>query len=620
MLGRTDSRRRLLVVLVCLVTVAASLLARLAWWQVLQRDGLAAAAAAQTGLREEIPSRRGAIYDRSGTVLLATSIDTYLLAGAPEHLSVDQQAHDVRGLAAILALDATGQAALADKLASGKPYVVLAHDLDESQAEQVRKGLADDELASLSLEDQPTRVYPQKGGGPDSTLAAQLLGFVNRDGEGQYGVEQYYQTVLAGRPEVVTAQKDASGNPLPDTRRVVDPGAPGVDLRLTIDAGLQLAVEQELLSAWVADKAVDASVVVMDPYTGEVYAEATYPSYDANDYAHIAAHNPSRFLDPVVSSVYEPGSVFKMLTAVAGLKTNTVSLSTKINDTGTLRLDGGRAHVDDADHHKRGWMTFEDIVAWSRNVGAAKVALALGSSTADAASTLYDTWRSLGIGSTTGIDLAGEVAGIVHDPTISTWQQIDLANGAFGQGVAVTPLQLAVAFSAMVNGGTIVQPHVAAAVGQQTIQPAPKAQGVFPASLTPQLIGLMRHVVTTVPFYSDRTLVKGYLVGGKTGTAQIWDPKANGGRGAWKRDLFNYSFVGYIGKTRPELMIAVRIHEGTPTIARIGELEMPVMSFELFRRVATDAITTLDLDPSRGVPSTPTTPDGDQAAAHRPNG
>ena len=115
--------------------------------------------------------------------------------------------------------------------------------------------------------------------------------------------------------------------------------------------------------------------------------------------------------------------------------------------------------------------------------------------------------------------------------------------------------------------------------------------------LSTQLIGLMNHVVTTVPFYKDRTLVQGYDVGGKTGTAQIWDPKANHGHGAWKVDLFNYSFVGYIGRQKgvPDLVVAVRIEEGTPTVVRVGHLEMPVMSFELFRRIATDAITTPDL-------------------------
>ena len=180
---------------------------------------------------------------------------------------------------------------------------------------------------------------------------------------------------------VVAAQQDASGNAVPDTSTVLEEGYPGQNLTLTIDASLQVAVEQELLSAWIADRAKRVSAVVMDPYTGEVYAYASYPSFDANDYQAIAAEDPGVFVDPIVSTVYEPGSVFKMMTATAALGDGTVTTKTKIRDTGTLRLDGGRARVDDADHKAMGVMTFEDAIAYSRNVVAAKVALKLGKTT-----------------------------------------------------------------------------------------------------------------------------------------------------------------------------------------------------------------------------------------------
>jgi cell division protein FtsI/penicillin-binding protein 2 len=250
-----------------------------------------------------------------------------------------------------------------------------------------------------------------------------------------------------------------------------------------------------------------------------------------------------------------------------------------------------------------GWMTFEDAVAYSRNVVAAKVALKLGKSTKESSAILYDMWMKLGYGAPTGIDVAGEVSGLVRDPGITDWRQIDLANAAFGQGVAVTPIQLATAYSALANGGTLVQPHVVKAVGDREIVTAPRAEGVVDVSVSDTMIHMMKHVITEVPFYRDRTLVRGYDVGGKTGTAQIWDSKANGGRGAWKRNLFNYSFVGWIGRetSRPDLVVAVQIEEGTPTVLRVGHIEMPVMSFELFRRIATDAITTPDLLRARPV-------------------
>ena len=154
-----------------------------------------------------------------------------------------------------------------------------------------------------------------------------------------------------------------------------------------------------------------------------------------------------------------------------------------------MKLDGGRTHVDDADRRGRGWMTFEDAIAYSRNVVAAKVALQLGEDTRQSSTILHDTWSKMGFGAKTGIDISGEVAGLVNDPTITAWQQIDLANGSFGQGVAVTPIQLATAFSAMVNGGTLVQPHVVKSVGNVDVA-GPAGARSEPGSIT--LTDLMR--------------------------------------------------------------------------------------------------------------------------------
>jgi cell division protein FtsI/penicillin-binding protein 2 len=610
MLGRTDSRRRLLFLLVTFAVVGASLLTRLAYWQVSQRDRLAAEAFAQTTMRQEAPSRRGDIYDRSGVVVLATTVDRERLAAMPSELTGVRRREVATELISLLGLEGDDAKTLTDRMSSNKKYVVLAHGLDRETANRVREAAESKRVSAILLESEPLRVYPHEGGGPDSTLAAQLLGFVNRDGIGQYGVEQFYQSQLGGRPRIVHSQRDVAARAIPDTIVVEDAGTPGEDLRLTIDAGLQLALEQEVLAAWAADKAKSVSAVVMDPYSGEVLAQATYPSYDGNAYQSIAASDPSRFIDPIVSSVYEPGSVFKMLTAIAGLETKTVTTTTKIKDIGTLKLDGGKTHVDDADHKGMGWMTFEDAIAYSRNVVAAKVALGLGDNTAESSAILHDTWSRLGFGAKTGIDVAGEVRGIVNDPTISAWRQIDLANGAFGQGVAVTPIQLATAYAAMVNGGTLVSPHVVKAIGTTEIEPESRGQVIDPA-LSKTLLSMMKHVVTEVPFYRGRTLVKGYEVGGKTGTAQIWDPTARGGRGDWKHNLFNYSFVGFIGRDAgvPDLVVSVKINEGTPTIARIGQLEMPVMSFELFRRIATDAITRPGLLPERRTPIGPVVAD-----------
>ena len=603
MLGRTDSRRRLLFLLLVFAVGSLALVTRTAYWQVLRGEELTAWAGEQTSVRIEIGGRRGDIYDRSGTVLLATSVARDRLIAAADKLTPDQQARTADALIRLLRLDDAGAVDLRTKLASDKPYVILARGITPEMAERIRQAGNAKQVVGLSLEPEPERVYPQAGGGPGSTLAAHLLGFVNRENVGQYGVEQFYQAELAGEPRVLIAQRDASGRARSDTSVVQEAGTLGEDIRLTIDAGLQLALEQELLAAWIADDAKSVSAVVMDPYTGEVYAEATYPSYDANDYRAIAGTAPGRFIDPVVSNVYEPGSVFKMMTATTALTAGTVTRTTRIKDVGTLRLDGGRTKIDNADRKGMGWISFEDGIAYSRNVVAAKVALGLADSTAGSSAMLYDTWRKLGYGAKTGIDVAGEVPGIVRDPAVQPWREIDLANAAFGQGVAVTPIQLATAFATIINGGTTVDPHVVQAVGAREVTPTP-GRRVVNAAVAKKVRGLMDHVVQEVPFYRDRTLVPGYHVGGKTGTAQIWDATANDGRGGWKHNLFNYSFVGYIGREKdvPDLVVAVRIEEGTPKIARVGRLEMPVMSFELFRRIATDAITTPDLLTAR--PST----------------
>ena len=596
MLGRTDSRRRLLVLLTAFAVGSMALFARTAYWQVLNVDMLRAEAAEQTTVRIEVAGRRGDIYDRTGTILLATTIDRDRLIAAADQLARDPSMQRRTGdeLVRLLKLDAPAAATLRERLASKRPYVVIARGIEPSVAERIRLAMRDKRVAHVDLEAEPERVYPQAGGGPESTLAAHLLGFVNRENTGQYGVEQSYQDALAGSPRVMVAQRDVNGRPMPETSVVEAPGTIGEDVRLTIDAGLQLALEQELLAAWISDEAKSVSAVVMDPYTGAVYAEATYPSYDANDYRTIAKTAPNRFIDPVVSNVYEPGSVFKMMTAVSALQAGTVSRTTRIKDVGTLRLDGGKSKIDNADHKGMGWITFEDGIAYSRNVVAAKVALGLGGTTTQSATMLYDTWRKLGFGQATGIDVAGETAGeaYVRDPAVSKWSEIDLANGAFGQGVAVTPIQLATAFAALANGGTLVQPHVVTGVGSSDVTVPPRGR-VVPKKISRTLLRMMDHVIEEVPFYRDRTQVPGYHVGGKTGTAQIWDAKKK----AWKHNLFNFSFVGYISREAgtPDLVVAVRIEEGRPRLPRLGRLEMPVMSFELFRRIATDAITTPDL-------------------------
>ena len=593
MLGRTDSGRRLLLLLIVFMVAASALVVRLGYWQLSQRDQLVEGARRQIYYRVEVPSRRGQIFDRSGTVVLAGSVTRDRLIVSAAKMTEADRVQMTAFLTAQLGLDDIAAVALRTKLDSGRPYLVLAKDLLSGQTEAIDAAAREAGITGITFESDSARSYPQAGGSPDSTLAAHVVGFVNREGAGQYGVEQYYQDVLAGEPKIVEADRDASGKPIAETERTVVPGVPGEDIRLTIDAGLQLALEQEVMAARIASGAAAVSAVVIDPWTGEIYAEATYPSYDANAYAAVAADDPGRFLDPVVSQVYEPGSVFKMLTVLAGLEQGTTSMTTVYRDSGRLRLDNGQERIADADGKAMGEMQLQDAIAYSRNVVAARVALGLAPTTARASTILHEVWRRLGFGSPTGIDVAGEVKGLVNDPATTAWSQIDLANGSFGQGVAVTQIQLAAAYAAMVNGGVMVHPHVVAGVGATPVSLS-MAEPVLDPSLSPQLSSLMEHVLAS-PWYVDQSQVPGYWIGGKTGTAQVWDAEHH----RWFGNTYNFSCVGFIGRQagHPDLVVAIRIQEAHPARNPQGQLILPMTSTELFRRIATDAVTTPGLLP-----------------------
>jgi cell division protein FtsI/penicillin-binding protein 2 len=229
-------------------------------------------------------------------------------------------------------------------------------------------------------------------------------------------------------------------------------------------------------------------------------------------------------------------------------------------------------------------------------VGATQVAFRLGKDIASASKVLYETWKSYGIGQKTGVDLAGEVPGLVNDPAKQTWRPIELANASFGQGVAVTQLQILRAYTAMANGGTLLTPRAVQPLSGPTVTPS--GHQVIDGTLSQSLIGLMAHVITGGPAsYGKGTLIPGYLVGGKTGTAQIWDPTMDGGKGGWMPETYNYSFYGYVGRSSPEVMISAVVHEGTPTLVRQGQLPLPEESYQLFRRVATDAVSSLGIPP-----------------------
>ncbi len=583
MLGRTDSRVRLILLLCFLGLFAGALGLRLAYWQIGQGDDLRRRANDQLARPIEAQTRRGEILDSRGTVLATTGYRDRL-AAYPDLLNPVDRPKVAHRIGAILELDGRDLDQLVDTFESAVAYTIVARRLTQEQSDLVREGLRSKDLAALALEPQPVRFYPNSGGSPDTTLASQLLGFVTDEGQGSYGIEQYGQDLLAGASGA-TADLGADAQAVPQT---------GGDMQLTIDASLQLRLEKELYAAWVADRAPRVTGLVMDPDTGAILAWASVPGYDANEYADTADSAPELFSDPIVSQVYEPGSVMKMVTAAAALEEGVVTLNTPVTDAKVLRL--GPNEVRNGDLGSAGVVPFEDIIARSRNVGTGRVALSLGETTEEGAVVLYDMWQRLGIGRPTGIELGNESAGIVADPTLTPWPSIDLVNRSFGQGVAVTPLQLATGFSAMINGGRLPVPHLIAAPGDPAADDEAQGQQVMETDLSVLLRQLMVHVVETGPHYADETLIPGYVVGGKTGTAQIWDHRA----GAWMEDTYNHTFVGFVGAERPEAVILVRIHDTKPRVKRKWGMTLEMSSNALFRRIALDTISVLEISPLGG--------------------
>lgn len=586
--------------LVMLVVLGSVGVLRLAYWQVVMGPDLSARAQGQIQQATIEPALRGDIFDRNGRLLATTGYRDTLVAW-PDRLDDERRSLAVDGLAAILELDEAGREALLRMLDPKARYAVIRRELTEAQSQDVRAAIADGRLPDLGLLPHAVRVYPEAGGQPGTTLASQLLGFVRTsDGTGHYGIEQQYDGILSGKPRRVAMARDRLGNPLESSQLVLDPGQDGQDIHLSIDASLQLQLEKELFLAWNADRAQRVSGLVMDPDTGEILAWASVPGYDANDIARVWATDQTLFQDPIVSQVYEPGSVMKMLTATAALETKAVTPSTRILDSAVLKF--GPDRVRNSDHGAMGKIAFRDVIAYSRNVGVSKVAKRLGTSTARAAQVLYRTWQQLGIGRLTGVDVAGEVAGIAVDPKRRPWADVDLANRSFGQAVAVTLVQLATAFAPMVDGGLRVQPHFLIRVAGEA-RPTPAPERVMKKKTAKQVRALLAHVTAAVPSYAKGSLIRHFEVGGKTGTAQIWREKDGG----YDPDTFNFSFVGFVGGDRPEAVIAVRIHEADPYIGRrAGDLRLRITSFELFQRVARDVIASQGIrrssDPNAGLP------------------
>ena len=568
-------------------------------WHTVDRAKIIAAGGFGTSSTKEQRPNRGTITDRTGSVVLAETVMRHNVYAQPAEMSSEERVAVAEALASALSLGSAEAARILTALSSERAWITLLTGLDDDQSSAVTAALATTGSKLVTLGEVRMRNYRQVGGAAGTSLASHVIGFVNADGVGQYGLEAYYEKLLAGESRVTRTERGSDG-----VDRVIElsGGHPGADLRLCVDATLQTLVEQEVAAAGVANRAESVSVMVMDPFTGGVLSSASWPAYDANDFATTAARDPSRFIDPVISSVFEPGSVMKSLTAVAALESGGVTPESIFQDETALILDNGRNKVQNANHRSMGRLTLREALSWSRNIVFSKIALSLGKSTDESARSIYSTWLKFGIGTETGIDLAGESHGLVNDPTrpLYPWREIDVANASFGQGLSVTLAQLAVAYSAMVNGGVLVRPRIVDAIDGV---PVPiTTRGVATSrKISGQMIDMLGSVTKVVPLYARLTRMPSYSYGGKTGTAQIWlkdAPNEKGGKGAWDPNHYNFTFVGWIGRTAPEYVIAVSIRRGTPVVNLQGNILNNVESFELFRRVSQDLIEVMGIPPA----------------------
>ncbi|MBC8447020.1 MAG: penicillin-binding protein 2 [Chloroflexi bacterium] len=400
-------------------------------------------------------------------------------------------------------------------------YVVVHPEVSMEIAEEIERR-SQEETSSDEEEDPATagcrwtseqvwtsayrlRFYPQ------GEFLAHLLGFVTRVGDSYYGVGEKYHEFLQGGTGALLRRQGAYTLPADFSIYLLSEAKH--NLILTTDRGIQFVIERALAKAVEDTGAEGGSIIVMDPATGALLGSASYPEYDPNEYWKYSDDNPAIFNDPTISLVYEPGSVFKIITIAAGLDSGAVTPDSVFDDPGQLEAGG---HVfQNADRMPHGEVTVTEILVFSFNVGVAQVGEEMG------VETFYKYVARFGFGRKTGVDLAHEVDGLVKHPGSQYWSISDLPANSFGQGISVTPLQMLTAVAAVANGGMLMQPHVVDTLVEDgramKVPPVAVAQVIKPE--TARLLTEM--LVTVVEQGIPEARIEGYRVAGKTGTAQV---------------------------------------------------------------------------------------------------
>ena len=529
------------------------LMSRLFYLQVIKRDHYQSLAIAEQQKKFALPAARGSLYLRDANEIVPAVLNTevYTLYADPREI-VDTQkvAQIISGKLSLPRVDVLKKITKKDT-----SYVVLQKRLSKDQVDALftqRKNLIGVNVTSV-----PQRVYPE------GQLAAQALGFVNDEGVGQYGLEGALNKRLSGVEGVLKTTTDVNGVPLSvdDRSNVKKAPKDGDDLVLTIDRNIQAKAEEALKLGLERSQATKGSVIVMDPNTGAIRAMANLPTYNPAAYFDVGDDAYQKFQNRVVSSPYEAGSVIKTLTMSAGLNQGVVTKDSRFNNTGSVTV--GDAVIKNVEQDVNGSRTMTDVLKYSLNTGVVHVLSQLGggSINSQARTTLYDYFtQKYGFGQRTGIEQSGEVEGTIFRPDSVQGNNVRYSNMAFGQGMDVTMVQTASAFSSVVNGGKYYQPHLVEGTLQSddsinSTKPEPTREVV--SQSTSDQIKEMTRVALAESSAVNRLIRPGYNIGGKTGTSQTIDPET----GRYRDDKTIGSYLGFGGDTAARYVIMVRVDD-----------------------------------------------------------
>lgn len=540
------SRSRTLVFVMC--AIGAVFVMRLFYLQVIQHSYYEAEALKEHTTKFTLPAQRGEIFARDG----ANRVTPLVLNEASYTVYADPRYVTDEGKAADLLRRVAGGNVVSDfeKNLRNKElqYTVLAKQISQKQADLI----AAEKLPGIGMQELDRRVYPE------GNLAAQVLGYVNGDGQGQYGIEQALNADLSGKPGLLKAVTDVRGIPLSVGNNIQEPAQDGKNIVLSVDRNIQSYIEQALKEGLEKVKAKHGSVIVMDPSNGQVMAMANLPTFDPSKY--FENEDYSAFQNAVVSAPYEAGSVVKTFTMGAGIDSGAVQKDSTYNNTGSVKVED--AVIKNVLQNVNGTRNMTEIFEYSLNTGVVHILERLGDGSigAKARERLYGYFTDRYMfNKKTGIEQAGELAGEVIAPDDAEGGNVRYANMTFGQGMDNTMIQLASAYCALVNGGVYYKPTVVSGYVDAEGSVTKKASQIVKSDVvrpevSRQLNDMMREARSKSLVGVDRG---GYFVGGKTGTSQTIDPKT--GKYSDKNAIGSYLGFGGNSNTNPRYVIMVRV-------------------------------------------------------------